>query len=658
MDRYIGKRLDKRYEIQELIGVGGMSMVYKALDQVEQKTVALKILKDEFLSNEDFTRRFKDESKAISILSHPNIVKVYNVSFGDKIQYIVMEYIDGITLKEYIQNHGQIKWQKAIKFICQILKALEHAHDKDIVHRDMKPQNIMILPDKTVKVTDFGIARFTGQKSKTMTEKTIGSVHYISPEQAKGGVVDDKADIYSVGAILYEIITGKLPFEADTAVSVALMQVQMEPTPPKNICENIPVGLEEIVMKAMKKNKNQRFSSAEEMLNAIMRVEQNPHTVFNYSYFNDDGLTKHMDPIRDNKKDYGDGYTDSNNKYEDISQNTKWLRTAIIVGVSVLVFLLGFGCYALFGHFSGSSKDVDVPNFIGKKASEIQSDKNYKFNFETESVYDPNKPEGIVVDQDPRPNSKKIKEDAKIILKVNGSPIQSKVPSVKGLSEEVARAKLREAGFTTEVLEVEDNEVPKGMVVKTDPEEGTFINSKSTVKIFISKGASIKKVRVPDVIGLSRSEAIDRLVSSNLKISEKILTKSSDKDNDTVIAISPTVGSEVGENTSIQLTVSSKETKKKEKSAEIDVDLPGNVNYDVTLSVYIDGVSDDSNSKKVKPSYNSSYKFQVKGISGKKTVSVDLDGSPYRIYEVDFDSNRVVVKQKNQYVAPQNKPNQ
>ncbi|MDR0404487.1 MAG: Stk1 family PASTA domain-containing Ser/Thr kinase [Oscillospiraceae bacterium] len=658
MDNCVGKRLDKRYEIQELIGVGGMSMVYKAYDQLEEKTVALKVLKDEFLSNKDFTRRFKNESKAISILSHPNIVKVENVSFGDKMQYIVMEYIDGITLAEYIQNHSQIKWQKASGFICQILKALEHAHDKDIVHRDMKPQNIMILPDRTVKVTDFGIARFTGQKSTTLTEKTIGSVHYISPEQAKGDIVDDKADLYSVGAIFYEMLTGKLPFEAETAVSVALMQVQVKPKPPRENCENIPIGLEEIIMKAMEKDKMRRFSSAKEMMDAIVRVKQNPHTTFNYSYFSDKEITKRMDPIKqedlDKNKDYGDNYVHGEEKYEDISSpDKKWFRAMIAIGISTLVFLLGFGCYALFGYFASSAKDVDVPNFIGKKISEIQASREYKFSFEVEPTYDPDKPEGVVVDQDPKPNSKKIKEDAKINLKVNGSPVQSKVPTVRGLSEESARAKLKEAGFSTEVLGVEDNEVPKNIVIRADPEEGSLINSKSTVKIFVSKGAAAKKIRVPDVTGLDRATAIERIVASGLKISEKIAKKESDKASDTVLSTDPAAGSEVGENTTIQLTVSFKETKKKEKLAEISVDLPSAVNHDVALNVYIDGVSDDSNSKKVKPSYNNVYKFQIKGTTGKKVVGVDLDGSPYRVYEVNFDSGQIVVKQKNQYVDPQ-----
>ena len=269
MDKYTGKRLDGRYEIQELIGVGGMAMVYKAYDNIDDKTVAIKILKDEFLGNEDFIRRFKNESKAIAVLSHPNIVKVYDVSFGDRIQYIVMEYIDGITLKEYIGQQHVISWKEAVHFTVQILQALQHAHEKGVVHRDVKPQNIMLLQDGTIKVTDFGIALVTTNDTRTMTKNAIGSVHYIAPEQAKGSVTDGKADIYSVGVMLYEMLTGKLPFDADSAVSVAIMQLQNDPKPPREINSSIPEGLEEITLRAMRKEPRQRYESAREMLEAI-----------------------------------------------------------------------------------------------------------------------------------------------------------------------------------------------------------------------------------------------------------------------------------------------------------------------------------------------------------------------------------------------------
>ena len=285
MDKFVGKRLDGRYEIQEIIGVGGMAVVYKAHDNQENRTVAIKILKEEFVSNEEFVRRFKNESKAIAMLSHPNIVKVYDVSFGDLIQYIVMEYIDGITLKEFIERQGSLRWKDAVHFTIQILKGLQHAHDKGIVHRDVKPQNIMVLPDGTIKVTDFGIARFARSEQRTITDKAIGSVHYISPEQARGEKTDEKADIYSVGVMLYEMITGQLPFQAESAVSVAIMQLQREPKLPTEINGSIPLGLEQITMHAMQKSPDRRYQSAAENALRFGTVPKRPVRYFRLFVF-------------------------------------------------------------------------------------------------------------------------------------------------------------------------------------------------------------------------------------------------------------------------------------------------------------------------------------------------------------------------------------
>ena len=297
MDKYLGKRLDGRYEIHELIGIGGMANVYRCTDTLDDREVAIKILKDEFLNNEEFIRRFKNESKAIAMLSHPNIVKVYDVSFGDMIQYIVMEYIDGITLKEYIERQGVIEWKDTLHLTTQVLRALQHEHESGIVHRDIKPQNIMLLQDGTIKVTDFGIARFSDKATRTMTDQAIGSVHYIAPEQARGDVTDGKTDIYSVGVMLYEMLTGKLPFDGDSAVTVALMQLQSTPARPREVNPSIPVGLEQITMRAMEKQPEDRYTSAAEMLSDIERFRLNPSIVFDYgSSFVDDQPTKYVDP--------------------------------------------------------------------------------------------------------------------------------------------------------------------------------------------------------------------------------------------------------------------------------------------------------------------------------------------------------------------------
>ena len=283
MDNLIGKKLDGRYLIESLIGVGGMANVYRGKDPQTGNAVAVKGLKEELMDNEELVRRFKNESKAISILSHPNIVKVYDVSVSDRMQYIVMEYIDGITLKEYLkQRGGALTWKETVHFATQILAALEHAHAKGIVHRDVKPQNIMLLADGSIKMMDFGIARFSRAQSQTVSDKAIGSVHYISPEQAKGDKTDARTDIYSVGVMLYEMLSGQLPFDGTGAVSIAIMQISEKPRPLAEVAPNVPEGLRQITEKAMSKEPDDRYQSAREMLDAITEFKHNPSIKFEY----------------------------------------------------------------------------------------------------------------------------------------------------------------------------------------------------------------------------------------------------------------------------------------------------------------------------------------------------------------------------------------
>ena len=288
MDKNIGKKLDGRYEITELIGVGGMAEVYKGVDVIDNKTVAIKILKKEYAENEEFLRRFRNESKAIAVLSHPNIVKIYDVGFSEKIQYIVMEYIDGITLKEYIEEEKVLTWKDTVHFVIQILRALQHAHDKGIVHRDIKPQNIMMFTDGTIKVMDFGIAKFAREEGKTATDQAIGSVHYISPEQASGNVTDAKSDIYSVGAMMYEMLAGRKPFDSDNPVAIAVMHMHDIPERPRAINPDIPDGLEEIVLRAMEKAPEDRYQTTADMIADIEKFKANPSITFGYYREEDD----------------------------------------------------------------------------------------------------------------------------------------------------------------------------------------------------------------------------------------------------------------------------------------------------------------------------------------------------------------------------------
>ena len=649
MDKYIGKRLDGRYEINELLGCGGMAKVYSAYDIIDDRTVAIKILKDEFLNNKDFIRRFKNESKAIAVLSHPNIVKIYDVSFGDRIQYIVMENIDGITLKEYIDRQHTIKWRDAVHFTIQILKALQHAHEKGVVHRDVKPQNIMLLKDGTIKVTDFGIARFAKNETRTMTEKAIGSVHYISPEQARGDITDEKSDIYSVGVMLYEMLTGKLPFEADNAVSVAIMQMQSEPKKLREINPEIPEGLEDITLKAMKKSSDHRYKSAEEMLEAIEMFRKNPSIRFEYKYFSDNAPTKYLDAINNikeskSKSGYSDGYTYNDEEQEPSEKRSKAINILIGAGIALIIFLVVIGLGLASGWFGFGSKDIDVPNFIGMKVSDIVDNDKYKFSWNIEQAYDSSKPEGVIIDQDPKSGTKKIKENSRITLTVNSSGTLVSIPSVRGLTLDAAKAKIKDAGLVYEVLTVEDSDTAEGIVKGTDPKEGTEIVVNSMVRILVSKGPAEKKVTVPDVINKPLSGATKELIEKGLKVSDNIIKETSNKAKDTVLSTNPLPGVEVNEGSAITLTISSGESQ--EKTLKINVDLPSSVNHEVSMKVYINGVMDSSNSKTIIPAYNSNYSFSVKGSGETKTIIVNLDGQKYRVYEVNFSSETVRATEK------------
>ena len=639
MDKYTGKRLDGRYEIHELIGVGGMAVVYRAYDTIDDRTVAIKILKDEFLGNEEFIRRFKNESKAIAVLSHPNIVKVYDVSFGDRIQYIVMEYIDGITLKEYLDQQKEIKWKEAIHFTVQILRALQHAHEKGVIHRDIKPQNIMLLQDGTIKVTDFGIARFSRKETRTMTDKAIGSVHYIAPEQARGDVTDEKADIYSVGVMLYEMITGQLPFEADNAVSVAIMQLQNDPRPPKDINPAIPDGLEEITLRAMQKNPGQRYQSAAEMLRDIEQFRRNPSINFQYKYFVDEKPTKYVDAINTVRGLEPTGYNDNYDYEEEAVKPKKKKSTASLVISGILVaFLLaaiGFGIVALMRSCSVEEvPDVDLPNFVGQKLSDIQANKEYKFVFHVEYDTDNTKEEGVVLDQNPN-GTKKVKANADITLTVNGENQKIAVPSVVGLTQEEAENKLKDAKLDYQVFPVEDDQTAAGYVKSCDPKEGTEVPATGTIiKLYVSKGPSVDEIAVPAVIDKDLDAAKSDILAAGLTVDpEVVYVDDSDKAKDVVIETNPLPGVKVAKGTPVKISVSS--GKKKEKVIEIYVQLPKNVTHDITLKAYLDGTL--SSEKTVNPSYNAVYQMSFKGSSGQQTLIIQLDNQKYNEFVLDFD---------------------
>ena len=646
MDRYVGKKLDGRYQINELLGVGGMAFVYRAYDMIDDRTVAIKILKDEFLNNSEFLRRFRNESKAIAVLSHPNIVKVYDVSFGDKIQYIVMEYIDGITLKEYINNRKDTNWKEAVHFVLQVLRALQHAHEKGIIHRDIKPQNIMLLQDGTIKVTDFGIARFAKNETRTMTGKAIGSVHYIAPEQARGDITDAKADIYSVGVLLYEMITGNLPFEADNAVSVAIMQLQADPTPPREINSDIPEGLEEITLKAMQKDPSKRYQSAAEMLTDIEMFKRNPSIKFQYKYNTLDSPSKYIDAI-DNARSaqFNDGEL-TKNKEKGKGRSTV-VPVAFGVGIAIVLVGIILGIMALTRSCQNSNAEVDIPDFIGRQYNDVMKLKaanEYQFNFIKEDTNDPTKADGEIVDQNPRPSTnKKVRANSDIKLIVNSTGIEKvTVPDVKALKEADAVAKLQAVGLVASIVSIVDDDTAAGIVKNTDPAANSSINVGSTVSVYVGKGPSDKKTSMPNIINDSLDVAKKKIETAGLKVGI-ITERDSNQDKNIVLESDPLPTAPVSVGSAVNLVVSS--GRQVNTTVEVHIKLPTEITDEVRFKVYVDGKT--TVNKVLVPAYNDYYTVSVSGSKAISTVVVEIDGQEYWTYYVDFDNGGKITDQKN-----------
>lgn len=674
MDKYIGKRLDGRYEIHELLGVGGMAYVYKAYDNIEKRWVAIKILKEELAGNSDFLRRFRNESKAIAVLSHPNIVKVYDVSFGDRIQYIVMEYIDGITLKQYIEQQGEIKWREALYFTVQILRALQHAHEKGIIHRDIKPQNIMLLEDGTIKVTDFGIARFSQAETQTMTDKAIGSVHYIAPEQARGGYINDKADIYSVGVMLYEMLTGQLPFVADNAVSVAIMQMQAEPTPPSRINPSIPKGLEEITMHAMEKNPAQRFPSAADMLEDVERFRRNPEIVFHYGEQVDRAYAGTSADIYGNVQQnaapqkYNDNY-----EYEEEyvrSQNSNRASKIILGIVAAVVFVAivvgviylvkgkgansGSGFLSFLPGFSTSSTisdEIVLPNFVGKiYASDIEGNSEYAdLTFEITYGNVPSKQPAEVLRQTPAAGMT-VKKGKTVSLTVNGEAEQVVVEDVKGYKQQDAYDALKALNLSPKIQAVADDDTAVGYVVKTDPAAGSTVSTGTTVTIYVSSGPSTESAVIPNIVGYQYSAAKEELEAAGFVVTAEY-DDESDKDENTVLSVSPNEGEKAKKGSVVTVTVSS--GKGAQKDVYYDIPLPGGVSDDLTMKIYVDGTLIETRTVNPSTSPYSNMTFTGKG---RANLVITLNDQQYITAEIDYTTQSINVTSQQSYATPEPEP--
>ena len=617
MDKNIGKKLDNRYELTELIGVGGMADIYKATDLTENKTVAVKILKNEFAKSEDFLRRFRNESKAIALLSHKNIVKIYDVGFTDKIQYIVMEYIDGITLTEYIERQGVLKWRDAVHFTTQILRALQHAHDRGIVHRDIKSQNVMLLADGTIKVMDFGIAHFNRETDKTISEKAIGSVHYISPEQARGEVTDEKSDIYSVGVMLYEMLTGVKPFDGDNPVSIALKHMQTKPRRMTEINSSIPEGLEEITMKAMQKVPSERYQTAGEMIKDIEEFKKNPSIVFEYKYFSTDGSTKYFDKVTPEtvsepqtgkaKKhaveigdDDGDDSYDDDEDYED---NEEYfddefyyerrrrspvlpilfaLATAFVIMTAWLIYTVVTTNVGTIESQAG--EEVKMPSLLNMTWDEVLTEYG-DFNLTPTLKYDSKYPKNVVMNQSVMPG-RTIRKNQNVEVTVSNGPQLVEIDDLTEKPIDDVITFLSRRNLKYEIIRQEDDKVAANCIIRTNPEPHSFVEVGTTVTCYVSTGASEETTAVPQLINLSLASAEKRAQEYDI-ILTVVKEPSSEVEEGRVIRQSIDPTTIVLKKTPVEIVVSSGGAEERETT--IKVNIKGTAKGEFDFKYYIDG---------------------------------------------------------------------
>ncbi|MBR5427325.1 MAG: Stk1 family PASTA domain-containing Ser/Thr kinase [Clostridia bacterium] len=571
MDSYIGKTLGNRYDVLEKLGEGGMAIVYKAFDPMENRIVAIKLLKEEFLENEEFSRRFKNESRAIAMLSHPNIVKVYDVYFSEKLMYIVMEYIDGITLKDYIKQQKIVDWKEAVHFTTQILRALQHAHDKGIVHRDIKPQNIMVLKNGNIKVADFGIARFARSETRTITENgAIGSVHYISPEQASGESTDAQADIYSVGVVLYEMITGRLPFDSASAVSVALMQVRAEPVRPRDINPMIPIGLEQITLKAMQKDKAVRYHTASEVLIDLDEFKRTPSIRFDYplttvprseTAAGNGRDVRLSDPSRRVPgENAGQQYRPVQNSAapvrNDEDDDEPAARSAILpilIGVfsALIVGMVILGIIVLKNN---KAKEFAMPELIGKKYEDVIAQYDYISFTDPIYVYSEQYADGYIADQSVKAGLK-IKSTTEVTLSV-ASNKGTAVVNVVGYQYTEAQEILKSYGFSIRIEAEKSATVKEGTVLRTDPAADQLAQYGSTVTLYVATIDESVPIAVPDLSGKTQEEAKTALEEVGLVLGEVTEDYGTEEDKGKVISQNPGSGDEIKYGATVSIVIS------------------------------------------------------------------------------------------------------
>ena len=551
----IGKTIANRYDLIEKTGIGGMATVYVAKDLMLNRYVAVKVLKEEYTTDEEFVKRFNTEAQSAASLTHQNIVSIYDVGNEDNIYYIVMELVRGKTLKQIITEEGKLPWKWSVNIATQIASALEIAHRHNIVHRDIKPHNIIITEDGTAKVTDFGIAKAVSNATITAFGTTVGSVHYFSPEQAKGGYTDAKSDIYSLGVVMYEMLTGKVPFDADTSVSVALKHMQEEPVPPMEVNENIPNAVNDIILKAMQKEPMARYQTISEMIADLKQSLKDPDGDFVKEDDLNDGRTRRMaavtgDMLHNEQKE--ENRTQRNKKKQNKNSSNTKIKILVIAAAIVVLFLIVFGITSL-GMNLFREKEValvNVVNMTEDEAKKALEDANLKYN-KLNEVYNSKVEAGKIISQEPDGN-KKVKAKSTVNVIVSKGTETTKVPKVIGAKYDEAVKILETAKLSTEKIEEASKTVEKGIVISQETDPDAIANAGDTVKIHVSTG--YPQVTMPKVIDLNEEEARKKLTDLKLKPIVKY-SEDSSKGNGVVVSQSINEGTYINEDSEVTITI-------------------------------------------------------------------------------------------------------
>ncbi len=675
MDQYIGKLLDNRYEIMEQIGMGGMARVFRALDHRLNRQVAVKILREDLAEDAELRRRFHEESQAVAMLSHPNIVAVYDVSRSSDVEYIVMELIDGITLKQYMQKKGnKLNWREALHFITQIVKALGHAHSRGIIHRDIKPHNIMVLRDGSVKVADFGIARVASGGHSTLTQEALGSVHYISPEQARGSHIDARSDLYSAGVVLYEMITGRLPFEGDTPVSVAIQHINSIPLSPREIDPAIPEALEAITMKAMAPDPDNRYLSADDMLADLEEFRKNPNINFDYnvSGFQDDeddvdktqvlptaaSISRVGSRVREPERVQNRSRSnppprhrereEDEEEYDDGPRRPNWPIIGAVAAILVFVLALLYIMFstAFSGSLGAQTQNIRVPSVTGQLFSEAQANTELLNGFtlvQGETV-ESDQPAGTILQQSPNANDFVSGDDMTITVTVSsGEAEEVLMPPLEGKTLAQALSALQvdlDLGLSVDYdsrSEYHDT-IPEGCVISTIPEEGTVLSEGQQVILVMSLGKEETPMVMPNLIGMDEETAKKTITDMGLVVGQVQPSPSDEQEAGKVWYQSVAVNASVTEGTTVDIFVSTGPSGGSGSGDTVTktftLTLPTNLGEDLHVEV-VDSQEQTVFSGDYNTNLDTAAEIPVSG-SGVQTYTIYINGHSYTQQTVDF----------------------